>query len=108
MPKYMVLFGLTGQTVKRFMDNPTDRSEAVRALIEQIGGTLDCYYFMFGQYDGVVIADFPDSATAVQAAAVVTSSGAFSKYETHELISTDDMMGILDKAKAVSYRPPGD
>jgi uncharacterized protein with GYD domain len=107
MPKYMVLFGLTGQAVKRFMDNPSDRSEVVRGLTEQVGGTLDCYYFMFGQYDGVVIADFPDSAAAVALAAAVTSSGAFSKYETHELITTGDMIGILEKAKAISYQPPG-
>ena len=34
-------------------------------------------------------------------------TGAFSRYETHELISTEEMIGIPQKAKQISYRPPG-
>lgn len=107
MAKYLILFGLKGETVGRFMQNPTDRSQVVRDLVGQLGGQLDCYYFMFGQYDGMVIADLPDSATAATIGVAVTSTGAFSQYQTHELIGTEEMVGILKRAKDVSYRPPG-
>lgn len=107
MPKYLILFGLKGETVGRFMENPSDRSAAVRELVGQLGGELESYYFMFGQYDGAVICNVPDSASAAAVGVAVTGTGAFSKYETHELFSTEDMIGILQRAKEISYRPPG-
>ena len=107
MPKYLILFGLKGETVGRFMEKPSDRSQVVRDLMGQLGGELESYYFMFGQYDGAVICNAPDSASAAALSLAVTSTGAFSSFETHELISTDDMISILQKAKEISYRPPG-
>jgi uncharacterized protein with GYD domain len=107
MSKYLILFGLTGETIGRFMQNPSDRSAAVRDLVGQLGGELECYYFMFGQYDGAVICSLPDSASAAALGAAVAGTGAFSRYETHELISTEDMARHLQKAKDISYRPPG-
>ena len=107
MAHYMILFSLTGETVGRFMQNPMDRSSAVRDLVSQVGGELEFYYFMLGQYDGAVVCTLPDTASAVALAAAVTGTGAFSRFETHELISTDEMVGILQKAKEISYQPPG-
>jgi uncharacterized protein with GYD domain len=107
VPKYLILFGFRGETVGRLMENPSDRSEVVRDLASQLGGELESYYFMFGQYDGAVICDLPDSASAAALGVAVTSTGSFSHYETHELISTEDMISILERAKGISYRPPG-
>ena len=107
MAKFLILFGLKGETVGRFIENPSDRSEVVRELVAQVGGELESYYFMFGQYDGAVICSVPDSAAAAAISVAVTATGAFSSFETHELISTDDMIGILQKAKEITYRPPG-
>ena len=107
MAKYLVLFRLKGETVRRFMENPGDRSKAVEELIAQVGGKLECYYFTFGQYDGMVILEAPDSASIAATSVAVTGSGAFSHFETHELISSQDMVGILQRAKEISYRPPG-
>jgi uncharacterized protein with GYD domain len=51
--KYLVLFGLTGETMKPFVAKPSDRAAVVRELAEFGGGSLESYYWMFGQYDGV-------------------------------------------------------
>jgi uncharacterized protein with GYD domain len=107
MARYMILFSLKGETVSRFMDKPSDRSSVVRDLVSQLGGEMESYYFMLGQYDGAVVCTLPDTTSAAALAAVVTGTGAFSRYETHELISTDDMISILQKAKEISYQPPG-
>ncbi len=107
MPKYLILFSFEGETIGRLKDNPSDRSEVVRDLVGQLGGDLECYYFMLGQYDGALICNLPDSASAVALGVAATGTGSFSHYETHELISTQDMLGILERAKALSYRPPG-
>ena len=107
MPKYLFLFGLKGETFDRFIQNPTDRSEVVRELASQVGGELESYYFMFGQHDGAVVCSLPDSASAAAIAVAVAATGTFSHFETHELISPEDMLGILARAKDISYRPVG-
>jgi GYD domain len=50
--KYLVLFSLTGETIKRFLDRPSDRAAVVRDLADSVRGSLESYYWMFGQYDG--------------------------------------------------------
>jgi len=64
---------------------------------------------MFGQYDGLAIAELPDSAAAASLSLATTSSGAFKQFETHELIATDELVRILERAKEIqpSYQPPG-
>ena len=76
MAKYLVLFGLTGETIKRFVANPSDRAAVVRALAESVGGSLECYYWMFGQHDGMGIFVLPDAHTMAAVCLAATSSGA--------------------------------
>ena len=109
MPKYVVLFGLKDEALARFIENPEDRRGPVSKLAEAAGGRLESYYWMFGQYDGLAIFDFPDSATAAAVSLTAMSTGAFKHFETHELIAADDLVAILRKAQTLrpSYRPPG-
>lgn len=109
MTRYAIFFSLTPQTIARFIDNPSDRAAAVRALLEPVGGTLHSYDFMFGDDDGIVIFDVPDSKAAAAVSLAVSSTGAFSRIHTHELIPAENLQGVLDAAKSArsSYRPPG-
>jgi uncharacterized protein with GYD domain len=107
MAKYLILFNLTGETVNRFVARPSDRAAVVRALAESVGGSLECYYWMFGQYDGMAVCELPDSHTAAAVSLAATSSGAFAHLETHELIEASDLAGIAERAKGITYQPPG-
>jgi uncharacterized protein with GYD domain len=109
MTKYAFFFRLTGETISRFIDKPSDRAAAVRALLEPVGGKLEAYYFMFGEDDGFVIADLPDSATAAAISLAVSSSAAFTGIHTHELIPAENLGAVLERAKTArsGYRPPG-
>ena len=53
--KYLVLFSLTSETAKRFVAKPSDRAAVVREVAESAGGSLESYYWMFGQYDGAAV-----------------------------------------------------
>jgi uncharacterized protein with GYD domain len=107
MAKYLILFNLTGETVNRFVAKPSDRAAVVRALAESVGGSLECYYWMFGQYDGMAVCEFPDSHTGAAVSLAATSSGAFAHFETHELIEASDLAGIAERARGITYQPPG-
>jgi uncharacterized protein with GYD domain len=105
--KYLVLFSLTGETIRRFLDKPSDRAAVVRDLAESVGGSLESYYWMFGQYDGAAVFVLPDSHTMAALSLAATSSGAFTRFETHELIDANDLLAIADRAKGIAYQPPG-
>jgi uncharacterized protein with GYD domain len=107
MAKYLVLFGLTGETMKRFVAKPSDRAAVVQQLAESAGGSLESYYWMFGQYDGAGVFVLPDSHTMAAVSLAATSSGAFTRFETHELIESSDLTAIAERAKGISYQPPG-
>jgi GYD domain len=62
---------------------------------------------MFGQYDGFVIVDLPDSRAAAATSLAVSSTGAFEHLETHELIEAEDLNPILERAKGITSQLPG-
>jgi len=69
-----------------------------------MGGTLEGYYFAFGEYDSFVIVDLPDNVSTTALALIVNASGAV-KVKTTVLLTPEE----VDKAtkKSVDYRPPG-
>ena len=82
MAKYLVLFGFTGETMKRFVAKPSDRAAVVRELAESVGGSLESYYWMFGHYDGVGVFQMPDSHSMAAVSLAATSSGALAATRT--------------------------
>jgi nitrite reductase/ring-hydroxylating ferredoxin subunit len=48
-----------------------------------------------------------DAQTAAALSLAVTGSGAFTGFETHELIEAGDLAQIAERAKQISYQPPG-
>ncbi len=109
MPRFVIFFTLTGQTINRLIDQPSDRAAAVRALLEPVGGKLVSYDFMFGEDDGMVIFEVADSQAAAAVSLAVSSTGAFGRLRTHELIPAENLSAVLDRARTAraSYRPPG-
>jgi len=109
MAKYIVFFSFTPDALSRMIQSPGDRKAPVAKMIEGMGGKLESYYWMFGDYDGFVIAQLPDSAAAAAVSLAVSSTGAFQRLETHELIEADHVMNVLQAASKArgSYTAPG-
>jgi uncharacterized protein with GYD domain len=106
MSKYAVFFTLKAEAIARAMERPSDRVTVVSKAVESAGGKLEAYYLMFGQYDGFVIVDLPDSRAAAATSLAVSSTGAFEHLETHELIEAEDLNPILEQAKGITAQLP--
>jgi uncharacterized protein with GYD domain len=108
MPKYVAQFSYTGDAWGRMIQNPADRAGAFRQVVESLGGRLECFYWMFGDYDGLTIFEAPDAVTAGAVVAAVLGSGAV-RTSTHELLTMEDAVALLNKAKSATsaYRRPG-
>jgi uncharacterized protein with GYD domain len=109
MAKYLISFSYTLEAWAKMIQKPTDRSAATRAVLEPVGGVLECFYFTFGERDGFVIVEVPDSDAAAAAAIAVASTGSFRAVTSQELIDPQRMIDVLGKAgRGVAVYPtPG-
>lgn len=107
MPRYMIQASYNSQGITDLVRNPQDRAEAVRPVIEGLGGRMEAFYYAFGDYDVVVIAELPDNASAAAIAMAVGAGGALKDYKTTVLLSMDEAVEAMRKATSMGYRPPG-
>jgi uncharacterized protein with GYD domain len=82
----------------------TGRKQAVSELAKSAGGSLDAFYFAFGDDDFYAIVDMPDNTRAAAVATAVAAAGAVS-LKTVVLLSPEE----VDAAAKVNvtYRAPG-
>jgi uncharacterized protein with GYD domain len=106
MPQYLGRFSYTSDAVKVLIANPEDRSELGRRIFESVGGRLLGYWYCFGEFDGVFIAEAPDNASMTAAAMAVAGAGAIAKLETTVLIGMDEAQEAMRKAAAATYTAP--
>jgi uncharacterized protein with GYD domain len=105
MPKYLTQVSYTVEGVKGLLkEGATSRQDAIRALIESVGGKLETFYFAFGPDDLIVIADLPDNTTPA-ALSMATAASGFATARTTVLLTPEEIDQAC-KAK-VAYRPPG-
>ena len=105
MPKYLVqatisLEGLHGT----LEEGGTARQAAVATAVESMGGTLDAYYYAFGDTDVVAIVDMPGNVEAAGLSLAIASTGAVS-ISTTPLLTPADIDGAAQLHP--NYRPPG-
>jgi len=104
----MVRWQFKDATAKALVDKPQDRTGPATTLVEGFGGKLLCYYFAFGEYDGVVICEFPDHVSVAACSMKAASTGAFARFETMALLTAAEAEAAMKKAKEanVNYRAP--
>ena len=105
MPKYLFHGSYTRQGVQGLLkEGGTSRRATIEALAKGLGGSIEAFYYAFGESDVYVIADVPDQATAAALSLAVGASGAV-QLNMVVLITPEE----LDEAtkKTVDYRPPG-
>ena len=107
MPLYMSQFAYTPEAWAALVDNPEDRSAAVRQLTEAMGGRLIGWYLSFGEYDGLLIYEAPDNATAGAAALAAASRGHLRALKTTPLFSAEESVEVMRRAGGPSFRAPG-
>ena len=102
----MIQFSYKSETVGNLLKNPEDRSLAVGKLIEQLGGKMLQFYFSFGDYDGMIIADMPDNPSIAATSIVAFAGGGTSKLKTTILMSVKEGMAAMNKGKGLNLPQP--
>ncbi|CAN5712038.1 hypothetical protein BH24ACT26_BH24ACT26_17830 [soil metagenome] len=105
MPKYLFKVSYTAEGARGVAkEGGSSRRDMVVKLAQNSGGTMESFYFAFGESDAYVVVDMPDNTTAAAVALAVNSTGA-ATLETVVLVTPEE----VDEAtkKTVDYRPPG-
>ena len=108
MALYLFRFGYTPEAWAALIEKPEDRRTTLAArLFGTFGGRLEGFWYSFGQQDGYALVDLPDAVAAAAASAAVAATGSFRLLETTVLITVDEMIEALDRAKEFAYKKPG-
>ena len=107
MPKYMYQVAYTSESWATQLGSPQDREQQVGEVVQRLGGRLESFYYAFGDYDVVLVADFPDNESAAAISLAATSGGAIKSIKTTPLMTQSQGMEAMRKAAGAGYRPPG-
>jgi len=107
MPYYMLQAAYTPEGWAALVQNPEDRREAIRSVVEGLGGTLHSGWLTFGQYDTVLILELPDNVAAAASSIAFASGGALQDVNTTPLFTWEEGLEAMRGASGTGYRPPG-
>ena len=105
MPRYLFIARYASDGAKGVATaGGSARREAIRGMVEGLGGRLDTFDFAFGGDDVYTTVDLPDNTTAAAVALAVNSSG-HTTVRTVALLSPEEVDAAAKQT--VHYIPPG-
>ena len=105
MAKYMFRTSYTQSGLQGLIaEGGTGRREALRQTVESAGGTLESFYYAFGDNDLYLITELPDEKAALSLSLNIAAAGALTVSVTI-LIDPETVDEAV--AQGVSYRLPG-
>jgi uncharacterized protein with GYD domain len=105
MPKYLVEATYLSEGTRGVQkEGGTRRRDAVDELFKSLGGTVEAFYFAFGDKDVFIIGELPDNASAAALAMKVNAAGTATCKVT-VLLTPQEVDEAVKKTSV--YRPPG-
>lgn len=106
MPKYLLRGDYTPEGLAGLLkDGGSARRSIVEKAAAELGGSIESFYFAFGDDDVFVVADLPDNTAAAKMALAVGSTGRV-HITVVPLITVEEVDAIASGAEP-SYTPPG-
>lgn len=106
MPKYMIQAAYTPDGLKGVLKKGgRSRRDAVQSMVNELGGSVESFYFAFGDTDAYVVVDMPDNISTAAVMMTVGASGSLAGAKTVVLLTPEDVDQAAEKS--VDYSPPG-
>ena len=106
MPLYMAQFAYTPEAWTAFTKQPENRTAAVQALAQKLGCRMEALYYSFGEYDGFVILDAADEATATAFLLAAMAPGHLRATKTTVLMRPETVVEAMKKAGTATFQGP--
>ena len=96
MPTYVSLINWTEQGIRDFRHS-VKRAENLCRLVDGVGGTVRELLWTVGEYDAVVVVEFPDDESGLAALLQVGSAG-YIRTTTLRAFNSSQMNAVISKA----------
>jgi uncharacterized protein with GYD domain len=106
MSSYLLQVGYTPEAWANMIAHPHDRLDAVRPVIEKLGGKMIHGWFAFGDYDIVSIIEMPSNVEAAAFSLAAAAGGAVRTIKTTPLMTTAEGIEAMKKAAKSGYKAP--
>jgi uncharacterized protein with GYD domain len=106
MAHYLLQVAYTPQAWATLIKNPQDRIQALKPVLDKLGGKVESAYFAFGDYDLVAIFQMPGNGDAAAFSIAAAAGGAVKSLKTTPLLTTAEGLDAMRKAAASGYAPP--
>jgi uncharacterized protein with GYD domain len=106
MAYYLMQVSYTTEGIAALVKKPQNRREAVRKFIEKLGGSLEGFWFAFGDYDVVLLCQMPDIVAATAFSMAVSAAGAVKAFKTTPLMTAEEGIDAMKKATKSDISPP--
>jgi len=106
MAFYLIQVVYKDTATKSLVMRPQTREDVISKTCKSLGGKLHSFFFSFGEYDVVAIAELPDNAAAAAFALGTASKGAVSKFHTTVLLTAAEGLEAMRKAQQIDYASP--
>ena len=109
MVMYCIKIKYTKEAIKGMMEKGVDRADAMRDLIEALGGKLISFYGMVGQHFHVMtIAEVPEYANLSAGIVTALMAGTMEDYKVIPLYESSDIAKVSAMYKEVmnKYKKP--
>ncbi len=106
MAYYLIQAAYTREAWAAMVKNPQNREEAIKPVIERLGGSVKGLWLAFGEYDAVAIVEMPDNTSAAAFSVAAAAAGAVKGFRTTPLMTVEEGFEAMKKAGDIGYRPP--
>jgi uncharacterized protein with GYD domain len=106
MPFFLCRASYSSEATSNLIHHPQHREDALRKSCEALGGKMHAFFFCFGEYDAMVLAELPDNKSAAALALSAEASGAVKAINTTVLLTVDEAMEAMKLAANDKYKPP--
>ncbi|MGD2272675.1 MAG: GYD domain-containing protein [Desulfobacterales bacterium] len=105
MARYLFYGSYSEEGYKGLMsEGGSKRIEEAKRALGSVGGSLEAFYFSFGEKDFYIIVDLPDNVTTTAVTLAGNVSGTFT-IKGVPLLTAQEMDEAIQKS--VDFRPPG-
>jgi uncharacterized protein with GYD domain len=106
VPKYLIQARYTTEGIQGIVnDSASGRKADVQAAVKALGGTVEAFYYAFGEDDVITIVDLPSNVKAAAFGLGTSGSGGV-RVKTTPLLTVEEVDQALEIQ--LSYRAPGE
>jgi uncharacterized protein with GYD domain len=103
MPHYLLQAAYTPEAWAAMERSPEDRIEAIRPVVERLGGKVVSGYLSFGEYDVLTIVEMPSNISAAAFSMASSGGGAIRVRHTTPLLTVEEAREAMRMAGAAEY-----